>query len=190
MNNFISKADARAHFSSRRSSIELEERKRKSDSVVSSVISLPEFKNCDTLFLYSPIKSEVDILPLFNIAKDREIKVAFPISIKDLSVLDFRVVSSFDELSIGAYNICEPSENSEKAIFSDRSICIVPALAFDRSGNRLGYGKGFYDRFLNSFTGLSVGVTFDELLCDTLPTDAYDVPVNIIITDKESVRIT
>ena len=129
-------------------------------------------------------------MPLFNIAKDREIKVAFPISIKDLSVLDFRVVSSFDELSIGAYNICEPSENSEKAIFSDRSICIVPALAFDRSGNRLGYGKGFYDRFLNSFTGLSVGVTFDELLCDTLPTDAYDVPVNIIITDKESVRIT
>ena len=52
----------------------------------------------------------------------------------------------------------------------------------------MGYGKGFYDRFLSRFTGLTIGVTFSELKCDLLPTDEFDIPVNIIITDKESVK--
>lgn len=188
MSNFISKKDARAHFSLIRSSISLEERQRKSEAVIRSVSALSEFDYCDTLFLYSPIKSELNVLPLFDLAKQRGIRVAFPISIKESSTLDFRYVSSFDELSLGAYNILEPEAKAKKAIFSKHSICIVPALAFDKSGNRLGYGKGFYDRFLKQFTGLSVGVTFSELLCDALPADGYDIPVNVIITDKESVK--
>jgi 5-formyltetrahydrofolate cyclo-ligase len=53
----------------------------------------------------------------------------------------------------------------------------------------LGYGKGFYDRFLNKFNGLSVGITYAELKCSNLPHESTDIPVDIIITDKESVRI-
>lgn len=189
MTLFSSKTEARAYFSALRNSISVGERKAKSEAVTATITAMPEFKNCDAIFLYSPIKSEVDVLSLFDIAISCGKRVAFPISIKESSTLDFRFVQSYDELLLGAYNIYEPTANAEKAEFTKNSICIVPALAFDKNGNRLGYGKGFYDRFLNNFSGLSIGVTFSELLSDNLPADIHDVPVNTITTDKESVRI-
>jgi 5-formyltetrahydrofolate cyclo-ligase len=188
-NSFNSKAEARAHFSALRSSIDVNIRKEKSLNICRKILSLPEIEECDVLFLYAPIKSEPDPSSLLEIANNKGIKVSFPISIKDNNTLDFRIINTLCDLEIGSYGIREPKSNSKKAIFTQKSICIVPALAFDSNGNRLGYGKGFYDRFLNEFTGISIGITFSELKCDLLPTENTDIPVDIIITDKESVRI-
>ena len=186
---FNSKADARKHFFALRKSIDENERKQKSLDICNKIISLPEFSSCDALFIYAPIKSEADPTPLFEEAKKRGISVAFPISVTSTFTLDFRFINSIDELNVGAYGIREPSTNAKKAFFSKSSICVVPALAFDVSGNRLGYGKGFYDRFLNDFSGLSIGITYSELKCNKLPAESTDIPVDIIITDKESVKI-
>ena len=186
---FNSKAEARAYFSALRASIDENAKKEKSLDICKRILSLPEFEECDVLFLYSPIKSEADPTYLLEVAEEKGINVAFPISIKDNNTLDFRIVDALSDLNIGAYGIREPKCDSKKAIFTQKSICIVPALSFDSNGNRLGYGKGFYDRFLSEFTGLSVGITFCELKCDLLPTENTDIPVDIIITDKESVRI-
>lgn len=183
-----SKSEARARFSALRSSIDVDIRKQKSDFICKSILALPEFSSCDALFLYAPIKSEADIFPLFYEALKKGIKVAFPISVKSSSTLDFRFVSSDEELVLGAYGIREPREDLPRATFTKNSICIVPALSFDKSGNRLGYGKGFYDRFLNEFCGTAIGVAFCELICEALPTESTDIPVDIIITDKESVK--
>lgn len=185
---FNSKADARKHFFALRSSIDESDRKQKSIEICKKIIALPEFSACDALFIYAPIKSEADPTYLFDEAKKRGIRVAFPISVTSTFTLDFRFIDSLDELSIGAYGIREPRPDSQRASFTPRSICIVPALAFDALGNRLGYGKGFYDRFLNNFSGLSIGITYNELKCDRLPTQSTDIPVDIIITDKESVK--
>lgn len=186
---FSSKAEARKHFSSLRASITEEERKTKSIAICKKISTLIEFEKCDTLFLYAPIKNEADPLMLFDIAKKHGVRLAFPISITSTFELDFRFINSLDELEVGAYGIREPRKDAPKAFFTEHSICIVPALAFDSFGHRLGYGKGFYDRFLNNFIGLSVGITFNELKCSSLPHESTDVPVNIIITDKESVKI-
>ena len=186
---FNTKAEARAYFSALRASINDSERKDKSLAICKRIMALPEFSECDTLFLYAPIKSEADPLYVFEKVQKRGICAAFPISLKSTFELDFRIVDSIDELELGAYGILEPKKDSKKAFFTKRSICIVPALAFDFAGNRLGYGKGFYDRFLNSFTGLTVGITFDILKCPALPTESTDIPIDIIITEKESVRI-
>ena len=186
---FLSKSEARAYFSAMRTSLDDNARKSKSLAICKKISELPFFSECDALFLYSPIKSEANPMPLFELAQKHNIRVAFPISIKDSCTLDFRFVDSLDELCLGAYNIQEPSNDCQTAIYTERSICIVPALAFDKSGNRLGYGKGFYDRFLKDFTGTSIGITFSELKCDTLPAEITDIPVDIIITDKESVKI-
>jgi 5-formyltetrahydrofolate cyclo-ligase len=109
--------------------------------------------------------------------------IAFPISLTDSLTLDFRTVSSLDELESGAYGIKEPREDSPKAILSERTLCVVPALAFDKQGFRLGYGKGYYDRFLKNFQGVSIGLCKDDFLADSLPTDKNDIPVDILITD-------
>ena len=187
--DFKTKKDARAHFSAIRASISDTSRKEKSLAICQKISALPEFSECDTLFIYAPIKTEADPLPLFDEANKLGIRVAFPISLTDTSTLDFRVVESLDELTVGAYGIREPKQTAKKAIFTQRSICVVPALAFDAQGNRLGYGKGYYDRFLSNFCGLSIGITFDELKCAALPIESTDISVDIIITDKESVKI-
>ena len=187
--SFNSKSEARKHFSALRASIDPDIRKSKSIEICKRIYELSEFSECDVLFLYAPIKSEADATHLFNVAQRNGIKIAFPISNTDTFELDFRLVSSLEDLEIGAYSIREPKKVAEKASFTSKSICIVPALSFDCDGNRLGYGKGFYDRFLNNFIGLSVGITYAELKCRRLPCESTDIPVDIIITDKESVRI-
>ena len=186
---FKSKAEARKHFFALRSSIEESVRKEKSLAICQKISDLPIFLECDALFIYAPIKSEADPLPLFEVASRLGIRIAFPISIIDTSTLDFRFVDSLNDLNVGAYGIREPNQSAPKATFTQKSICIVPALAFDSTGNRLGYGKGYYDRFLSSFTGLSIGITFDELKCPALPIECTDISVDLIITDKESVKI-
>lgn len=67
--------------------------------------------------------------------------------------------------------------------FSD-SVCLVPGLAFDREGYRIGFGKGYYDRFLLNFSGLTVGMCYNKCIEDNLPRGYYDCPVDILITEK------
>ncbi len=189
MEFFNTKSEARRHFSSLRASIPSDARKEKSIEICKSILSLSEITECDAIFLYAPIKSEADPTYIFEEAQKRGIRVAFPISITSTFELDFRFVNSLNELELGAYSIREPKSTAEKATFTQNSICIVPALSFDSNGNRLGYGKGFYDRFLSRFNGLSVGITYDELKCSRLPCEKTDISVDIIITEKESVRI-
>ena len=144
---------------------------------------MKKFSECDTLLLYYPIKSEPSALSLLEEAFSRGISIAFPISIKNDYTLDFREIKSLDELSVGAYGICEPKTDAPLANITDKSLCIVPALSFDKRMHRLGYGKGFYDRFLKNFKGTAIGITYLELICEKLPSDENDIPVKYIITD-------
>lgn len=178
------KALARAHFSALRASISEQERSDKSNKICAQIATMREFLNCDLLLAYYPIKSEASVLPLVKLALELGKPVAMPISIKESYSLDFRIISSLDEMKIGAYAIPEPDACAPRAAPTEKSLCIVPALAFDIKGNRLGYGKGFYDRFLSEFKGCSIGITFSELLSDSLPIDKNDIAIDTVVTDK------
>lgn len=136
----------------------------------------------DTVLLFSPIGKEPNILPLAQNLIDRGVTVAFPISFTEDSHLEFFTVSDLSELREGAYGIKEPPA-LRRAVCTERSVCIVPALSFDMSGVRIGYGKGYYDRFLADFAGVGIGVVFSELLSESIPHDRYDIPVDLIITE-------
>ena len=181
--NFLDKTSARAYFSSLRSSIPEEKRLAKSAEICQKILTTEEFLNCDTLLLYYPIKSEPSALYLIEEALSRGISLGFPISIKETYTLDFKVIKSLDDLAVGAYGIREPKANLPSAPITDKTLCIVPALSFDEKGMRLGYGKGFYDRFLKDFKGYSIGITYSELFCKDLPFDKNDIPVKRVITD-------
>lgn len=133
--------------------------------------------------MFSPIGKEPDIAPLARELTARGITVAFPVSYTDNVHLEFFTVSDLSQLCDGAYGIKEPPQNAPRAVCTEHTVCIVPALSFDRRGMRIGYGKGYYDRFLADFEGLSVGVVFSELLSDSVPCDGYDIPVDMIITE-------
>lgn len=148
-----------------------------------------EFIVADTVLLYYPIKNELSSLPMLELCLKMGKAVGFPVCQKESSSLIFKRVTSLDSLAVGSFELLEPDESCEILIPTKDTICIVPALAFSKSGHRLGYGKGFYDRFLANFTGTSVGFSYSEFVCDELPHDEHDIPLNMIVTEREVLRI-
>ena len=113
-------------------------------------------------------------------------RLAFPRCHPDTCTMTYGIVSSLDDLVEGAYGILEPREDAEIYVPAPykHDICVVPAVCFDKKGYRIGYGKGYYDRFLSGFGGTSVGFCLSRFLCDSLPRGRYDRAVDLIITEK------
>ena len=153
------------------------------------IISLKEFCEANIILAYYPINDEINTVPIIEYALREGKRVALPISSTVDYTLTFRLISSLDELKNGAYSIPEPTEDAEIFNNETKALCIVPGLSFDRSGNRLGYGKGFYDRFLSEFNGTTVGLCYSEFLLDKLPTDKNDRTVEIVVSDTEEVYL-
>ena len=153
--------------------------------MISSLLSLPQVQNAKTVLTFYPVGSEPAILPIAEAALTLGKRVAFPLCHPEGPFMTFHSVDSLDALTNGSYGIPEPDGISPAVSELEDAICIVPALAFDENGYRLGYGKGYYDRFLSSFDGVSVGLVFSSLLLCNLPRDEYDEKVDIIITEKE-----
>ncbi len=94
------------------------------------------------------------------------------------------------DLEHGVYNILEPTEEvKNKDKFYDLDIIVVPGLVFSKEGYRIGYGRGYYDKFLSQITNEveKVGIVFSEFVFDGLPIDHHDIPVDFIITEKETI---
>jgi 5-formyltetrahydrofolate cyclo-ligase len=134
------------------------------------------------------MKDEIDIRPILNELTNCSVTTALPIIVGREEPLMFCRWSPGDGLRRGDFGVSQPDSGSP-AVVPD--IVIVPMLGFDASGNRLGYGGGYYDRTLVRLRGnpgtLSVGVAFDEQECDKIPLDAKDVPLNMIMTDRRTI---
>ena len=165
------------------------DKQKYSELLCNGIEALKEYKDADVILLYFPTRSEPDISALADIARRDGKKIAFPISVTKDCTLDFRFISSTDELEIGAYGIREPRADAERATLSGRTLCIVPALAVDADGYRLGYGKGYYDRFLSTFEGNAVVAIHSSLVCERLPRNDTDIPIKTIITETGAIRL-
>ncbi|MCL2379247.1 MAG: 5-formyltetrahydrofolate cyclo-ligase [Coriobacteriia bacterium] len=117
--------------------------------------------------------------------------LAFPrVAGKGRLMMHFAVL---EDLLPGSFNIPEPGADLPIAKLEDIAVMLVPGVAFDRTGNRLGYGKGFYDRFLTSQSTSSrrpllVGISFDETLFDMIPADDHDIKVDYIVTPTQTIH--
>ena len=181
------KKAARAKYKALRADIHGEKKARLDDAICDRIISLSSFRFADTVLTYSPIGSEINVSKIALRALELGKKIAFPVCNTETREMTFKYISSLDELDIGAYSIPEPQTDAECFSHIRHSLCIVPALAFDKRGFRLGYGGGYYDKFLKKFEGVVLGVAYDALIADILPTGVYDVPVDIIITERRSI---
>ncbi len=182
MELFEKKKELRRYYSEQRGGLDSLTVKYASFKICEHLLALIQRRRADTVLLFYPIKNEPDLLPLVNILNREGISVGFPISVTDPVSLDFRRVERVEDMEEGTYGICEPSKTAPSVEIGSSTVCVVPALAFDKEGYRLGYGKGFYDRFLADFEGLSVGVAYDIFVADELPRDKYDLCVDMIIT--------
>ncbi len=104
---------------------------------------------------------------------------------KEENLMDFYIVKDLSQLKEGYYGLLEPDPNQcTKLLNTENSVCLVPGLAFDREGYRIGFGKGYYDRFLLDYKGVTVGMCYTKCVEETLPKGYYDRPIDILITEK------
>ena len=161
----------------------------KSQSIYELMVSSDFYKDAKTVLLYWSVDSEVCTHRMIDKALSDGKKVALPKCVDSDGNMVFYCIGSTDELVDGMYGIKEPPVDSDYDMNSSNSVCVVPALCFSNDGFRLGYGKGYYDRFLEKFNGISVGLCYDECLTESLPVGIYDKKVNYIITNKRIYEI-
>ncbi|MBE6774664.1 MAG: 5-formyltetrahydrofolate cyclo-ligase [Ruminococcaceae bacterium] len=176
------KAFLREKFRQIRSSVKAQE---KDENIRSLFCASEIYRNAETLFIYYSVKNEVDTLKIIDLALKQGKKVALPKCTDRNGNMDFYFIESTDSsLTDGYFSLKEPNVSvCKKAAYSSKDVCVLPALACDKKGFRLGYGGGYYDRFLSRFEGKTVAFCYDECLCDELPTDRFDKKVDMIITD-------
>lgn len=152
--------------------------------ICEALVQLVSFKYSDTILMYAPLEGEIDVMPIAERALEMGKKVAFPRCIEEPRNLDFKYVSSLDELRSGSYSISEPTEDMESVTDLSKSICIIPGIVFDKEGYRVGYGKGYYDRFLAVYDGTKFGLAYSECIIDSVPRGRFDRHVDILISEK------
>ena len=151
-----------------------------------ALLSLPEYKNSDTLLIYASYGEEIDTKAIITAAQADGKRIAFP-RCEAGGVMKF-YYSRPEELASGYKNIHEPAESAPLFCGSERALCIVPALAIDKDGFRIGYGGGFYDRFLADFNGISVGLARGMFYFDKIVREEFDLALDITVTENGVIR--
>jgi 5-formyltetrahydrofolate cyclo-ligase len=166
----------------KRRALSTESRKQKSQAIVDSLIELALFEDAMTIATYLPLKSEVDLSRLLWLEHRSKCLVA-PRTLPNFE-LSFHRVRSSDALEIGFGDVQQPTASAEFVSVDKIDLFLVPLAACDRQGNRLGFGKGYYDRALADAPGFKLGIGFHCQLVDHVPFDSYDVPMNGFISEE------
>ncbi len=165
-------------------------RRARDGAILDRVRALVSYRHADTVLLYAPMADEVDVMPLAKDAWASGKRVAFPRCHDGAHTMDFHIVSSEKELLPGAFGLSEPPPDAPIYNFTvdtGSAICIIPGLVFDRGGYRVGYGRGYYDRYLSAFPGSKVGVVHHDFLLPAVPRGRFDLAVDIVLTDRERI---
>lgn len=151
-------------------------------------MTLPDFFRHDVVHTYvSSKENEADTHELIRVLLKQKKRVIVPIADPATKTMLHSELRSLSELKPGAYGILEPTMQ-RLVPASLPGVIVVPAVAVDRSGNRLGYGAGFYDRFLQERNCPTVTIVYDFQVVERVPTEKTDIPVSYIVTEQEIIR--
>lgn len=190
----MSKKDLRVILRKRRAELcQAETGKRRARLMQERLLESSFWQKSRTVTLYVAVKGEPDTSLLLHEAWKDGKDVFLPRCRKgEPGSMDMIACAGPDELEVSGFGIPEPKLGTDSRLLSPEvlnaggaTLIVVPALAFDRQGFRLGYGGGYYDRMLSEACCASVGLAFHELLLDRLPHDAWDRPVGAVCTEEE-----
>lgn len=155
--------------------------------IYENVINSMSYKFAKTLLLYASCKGEADTWQILKKAMLDGKKCAFPKTNKD-GTMAFYYVQSKNELKVGNFSVPEPCYTLQKVCgLEENALCLVPCLSADMNGFRLGYGKGYYDRYLKTFKGITAILQYEKCISQKpLPSQKrYDVKTDLVITEKK-----
>lgn len=178
MNTVTEKNSLRKLYKKIRHDMVPSEAKTQSEKILAHFFALEEYKSAENILTYVSHDNEVDTKELINRALSDKKSVAVPKVYGD--VIKFHKISGMDDLEEGAFGILEPKSGS---IFNPRSgIIVVPGLVFDEERHRIGYGGGFYDKYLKSHPGLiSIALCYDYQIISKISCEEHDIKPDIIL---------
>ena len=204
----MDKKELRKKYIEIRKNIDEKKREKESKDIVDKLLEMIKEGNYDAILLYAPLEYEVDVFPVFKafvsdtIAKsdckkeaglseskisDCASKFCFP-RVKG-SEMEFYFADSENELDTGSFNVREPKESCKLFIpeKEGKYLIVVPGVCFDKEGFRLGYGKGFYDKYLSKYKDINfkkIGVCFKDCYVEKIENESTDIPVDKVIISE------
>ncbi len=176
----------------RRDRIPSEVRRVKNRLIQERLAALDEFKSANVIFYFASFRTEVDTIDMIKRSLLDSKIVLLPKVDREKHTLLLYEIKGIDELSPGYMGIPEPVVNTEERKFSINNvdIIIIPGAGFDISGNRIGYGAGYYDILLS---GLKKSIpviapAYEEQIVDSIPAEPHDIKIHVIITDRRVIR--
>lgn len=184
------KKQMRADAKSRRASMEAALKEAYDKKICNKLLNLWAVRECGTFLCYVSTPIEVDTLAFINALLSAGKRVAVPKCVDGRPEMNFYYIDSLEDLSSGTFGVLEPEATPERLLReTEGTICIVPAFMFDKNGFRLGYGKGYYDRYLSRYKGITIGICYDENIKDELFHGKYDRAVDFVLSEKRILTI-
>jgi 5-formyltetrahydrofolate cyclo-ligase len=184
----MDKKEVRNIMSKRRKSMSEQEVNRKSKTIIEKVMNTEEFKKSKNLMVFLSFDNEVYTFDLIDKAMDMGKKVIVPYTVKDTYEIIPTLLKNIEEdLEVSSYGYLEPKKDKITAVQEeDIDLTIVPGLAFDKNMNRIGFGKGYYDRYLakTKKDSKNMAIAYEYQVLEEIPYDDYDVKMDYIITEE------
>ena len=182
----VQKAALRKHLLEKRDATSAELREIESEQIHENLKKISSYANSQNIACYSSIGSEINTRNIMLNILEQSKNLLLPRVINDN--LEFYVVPNLEKLEKGSFEIMEPKDSCKKA---ERIDCVlVPTIAVSKSGVRLGYGNGYYDRFLSSIDAVKISLTYSKQIVKSIPSDSHDVKIDWIVTEDENVKIS
>ena len=158
---------------------DIKNKSKKNQIIYEKVINNIYVENSETILIYVSKDSEVDTINLIKYFLKSK-KVAVP-KVNN-NIIEFFYINSLDDLEEGSFHVLEPTTN-EKVTNFNNVVCITPGICFSKEGYRIGYGKGYYDRFFSKHKVYAIGLCYQECLINDNFNDNYDIKVNEVISE-------
>ncbi|MBP9717785.1 5-formyltetrahydrofolate cyclo-ligase [Candidatus Gracilibacteria bacterium] len=183
----IGKDIIRSQLKNSRKNLSINEKKTLDSLIFQRLITFAPFAQADSIFSYMPHDNEVDTRAVIEA---HLLKKTFILPSVRGEELHLYKLNSLDELKKGEFGIHEPAEQGNQHDHHLLEVALVPGIAFDESGHRIGYGGGFFDRFLKKMENINcttIGLAYEFQIIDKVPIEPYDVPVHYIITEQRTI---
>jgi len=180
----MNKNDIREHILEKKKRLDKEEVVEKGNIVKEKLFSLEEYKKAKTVMFFVSFGKEIYTHDMVDEALKHK-KVIVP------KIVEFElfpcVINDFSEMQPGKYRILEPVD-MHRIDPAGIDVVLVPGIAFDKRGYRIGFGKGYYDSFLKGLNALKIGLCMDFQIIDKIPNDEWDVKMDMVVSEKRIIR--
>jgi 5-formyltetrahydrofolate cyclo-ligase len=161
---------------------------RSGHEIIKKLLITKVFQEAVNILFYTPIKNEVDTKPLIELVLKKNKNVLVP-RVENEQNMDAYKISSLKDLEKGTFGILEAKRNCKKFPKKDIDLVIVPGVAFDISGHRIGFGQGYYDAFLNDIKAKKIALAYDFQIVKNIPDEEHDVKMDLVITPSKTIHM-